>query len=107
MYKKLNSITLRHDFTLNLVYGLAFGTPKFYTAPYDKINLGLVNLSYNCDVKSGLKVPKVKLLEFANNVDPDEAAHLELHFLLSILCILSSNIQISWMKHFFFDILQP
>ena len=38
----------------NLVHGLAFGTPKFYIAPYDKINHGLVNLSCNCDVKSGL-----------------------------------------------------
>ena len=28
--------------------------PKFYIAPYDKINHGLVNLSYNSDVKSGL-----------------------------------------------------
>ena len=38
-----------------LVHELAFGTPKFYIAPYDKINHGLVNVSSNCDVKSGLK----------------------------------------------------
>ena len=31
-------ITFRPDFTSKLVHGLAFGTPKFYTAPYDKIN---------------------------------------------------------------------
>ena len=31
--------------------------PKFYIAPYSKINGGLVNLfSYNCDVKSGLSL---------------------------------------------------
>ena len=30
-----------------IVHVLAFGTPKFYIAPYDKINRGLVNLSYN------------------------------------------------------------
>ena len=47
---------LRPDFTSKLVRELAFGTPKFYTAPYDKIILmhELVNLSCNCDVKSKL-----------------------------------------------------
>ena len=38
-----------------LVHVLAFGTPKFYIAPYDKIKHELVNLSSNCDVKSGLR----------------------------------------------------
>ena len=33
---------------------LAFGTPKFYIAPYGKIYHGLVKLSNNCEVKSGL-----------------------------------------------------
>ena len=47
---------LRPDFTSNLVYGLAFEIPKFYIAPYDKINSGLVKLSSNCDVKSGLRL---------------------------------------------------
>ena len=47
---------LRPDFTSNIVHGLAFGTPKNYIAPYDKINHGLVNLSCNCDVKSGIRV---------------------------------------------------
>ena len=37
---------------------LAFGTPKFYFAPYDKINHGLANIRLNCDVKSGLNYPK-------------------------------------------------
>ena len=46
---------LRPDFTSKLVYGLAFGTPKFYIAPYDKIKHELVNLCCNCDVKLGLK----------------------------------------------------
>ena len=45
---------LRPDFTSKLVHVLAFGTPKFYIAPYDKIKHELVNLSSNCDVKSGL-----------------------------------------------------
>ena len=49
------STGLRADFTSKLVHGLAFGIPKFYTAPYDKINHGLVYLSCNCDVKSGLR----------------------------------------------------
>ena len=44
----------RPDFTSQLEHGLAFGIPKFYIAPYDKINHGLVNLSSNCDVKLGL-----------------------------------------------------
>ena len=45
---------LRPDFTSGLVHGLAFGTPKFYIAPYGKIKHGLVSLSSNYDVKSGL-----------------------------------------------------
>ena len=47
-------IVFRPDFTSKLVHVLAFGTPKFYIAPYDKIKHELVNLSSNCDVKSGL-----------------------------------------------------
>ena len=36
---------------------IAFGTPKFYTAPYGKINHRLVNnMSSNCDMKSGLSL---------------------------------------------------
>ena len=46
---------LRPDFTSKLVHGLAFGTSKFYVAPYGKINNGLVNKSSNCDVKSGFR----------------------------------------------------
>ena len=46
--------TLRPDFMSNLVRALAFGTPKFYIAPYGKINNELFNLSSTCDVKSGL-----------------------------------------------------
>ena len=46
----------RPDFTSKLVPELAFGTPKFYIAPYDKIKHELVKLSSNCDVKSGLSV---------------------------------------------------
>ena len=53
-------ITLRPDFTSKLVHVLAFGTPKFYIAPYDKIKHELVNLSSNCDVKSGLNVIRGK-----------------------------------------------
>ena len=55
----ISKVTLRPDFTLNLVYGLAFGTHKFYIAPYGEINYGLVNLSFNCDVKSGPEVIKL------------------------------------------------
>ena len=47
--------TLRPDFTSKLVPELAFGTPKFYIAPYDEIEHELVKLSSNCDVKSGLR----------------------------------------------------
>ena len=63
--------SLRPDFTSKLVHVLAFGTPKFYIAPYDKIKHELVNLSSNCYVKSGLK-PKifrcylVLLIRFSN-----------------------------------------
>ena len=58
-FKEMTGIevrTLRPDFTSKLVHELAFGTPKFYIAPYDKINYVLVNMSSNCDVKSGLNV---------------------------------------------------
>ena len=48
--------SLRADFTSKLVRELAFGTPKFYIAPYERINHGLVNMSFNCDVKSGLRL---------------------------------------------------
>ena len=34
----------RPDFTSKLVHVLAFGTPKFYIGPYDKIRRKLVNL---------------------------------------------------------------
>ena len=50
------SLLLRPNFTSLLVHGLAFGKPKFYIAPYDKINHRLVNLSNNCYVKSDLRV---------------------------------------------------
>ena len=46
---------------LKLVHILAFGTSKFYIAPYDKIKHELVNLSSNCDVKSGLNVGNYSL----------------------------------------------
>ena len=41
--------------------GLAFRTPKFYIAPDDKISHRLVNLSSNCDVKSGLRLIRHKI----------------------------------------------
>ena len=49
-------MTLRLDFTSNLVHRLAFETPILYISPYGKINHGLDNLIYNCDMKSGLTV---------------------------------------------------
>ena len=54
---------LRPDFTSKLVHRLAFGTPKFYIAPYDKINHRLVNLGCNCDVKSGLNLMSTMVLD--------------------------------------------
>ena len=47
---------LRPDFTSKLVHLLALEHPNFYIAPYDKIKHELVNLSSNCDVKSGLSL---------------------------------------------------
>ena len=49
-------LSLRPDFTSKLEHGFAFGIPKFYIGPYNKINHGLVKLSYNCDMKSGLSL---------------------------------------------------
>ena len=54
--RKTKIAFLRPDFTSKLVHVLAFGTLKFYIAPYDKIKHELVNLSSNCDVKSRLSV---------------------------------------------------
>ena len=54
-------ISLRPDFTSKLVHVLAFGTPKFYIAPYGKIKRELVNLSSNCNVKSGLSATQFLL----------------------------------------------
>ena len=56
VYKEnIQEIWSRARFHVKVVHGLAFGIPKFYIAPYDKINHRLVNLSSNCDVKSGLR----------------------------------------------------
>ena len=55
-YIELQIKRFRPDCTSNLVLGLAFGTPKFYIVPYGKIKRELVNLSSNCDVKSGLSM---------------------------------------------------
>ena len=41
---QVNSITVRPDFTPKLVHELAFRTPKFYIAPYGKINHRLVRV---------------------------------------------------------------
>ena len=60
---------LRADFTSKLVHGLAFGPPKFYIAPYDKINHGLVNLTYNCDVKLGLSLPRKSVVRLTDRPD--------------------------------------
>ena len=52
--KATTTTTLRPDFMLKLVHRLAFGTPKFYIAPYDEIHHGFVNSSCNCNVKLGV-----------------------------------------------------
>ena len=56
-----------------LVHGLAFGIPKFYIAPYDKINHGLFNLSSNCDVKSSLRFLCVCVCSNSRNDVPQVA----------------------------------
>ena len=40
----------------NLVHRLALGTLKVYIVPYGKVSHQLVNLSYDCDMKSGLSL---------------------------------------------------
>ena len=49
-------LAFRPDFTSKLEHGLALGTLKFYISLNDKINHGIVNMSSNCDVKSGLRM---------------------------------------------------
>ena len=43
----------------------------------------------NHDIKEKLKVSKVKIVKFANSVNPDEAAHNE-QFHLDVRCMPSS-----------------
>ena len=46
----------------------SIGTPKFYVLPYGKINYRLVNLSYICDRKSGLRaINSFKTFSFKKN----------------------------------------
>ena len=59
-------IRLRPDFKSKLVHVLAFRIPNFYIAPYDKIQYELVNLSSNCNVKSGLTVIHLKHFHLIN-----------------------------------------
>ena len=74
---------LRPDFTSKLVRELAFGTPKFYIAPYDKINHRLVNTSYNCDVKSGLNQLEIIISDLVRIVlGPKSVTTLENSFAL-------------------------
>ena len=54
LHASLRICFLRPDFTSNVVRVLAFETPKFYIAPYGKINHGLIKLSSYCNVKSDL-----------------------------------------------------
>ena len=49
-------IETKARFHVEVSTGSSIWTPKFYIAPYDEINHGHVNLSSNCDVKSGLRV---------------------------------------------------
>ena len=42
-------------FHVELITRISIRNTKFYSAPYGKINHGLVNLSYNCDMISGLR----------------------------------------------------
>ena len=61
-------IPLRPDFSSNLVRVLAFGKPNFFISPYGKINHGLINMSSNCDVKSGLRPLNVFISFFSRFV---------------------------------------
>ena len=98
------SACLRPDFTSNLVHVLTFGTPKFYIAPYDKIKHELVNLSSNCDVKSGLSVDSdltthctildaLMLDEICNKIIAEKLSrtknYLQLYFFIFISTALS------------------
>ena len=81
-------LPLRPDFTSKLVYVLAFGTPKFYIAPYDKIKHELVNLSSNCDVKSGLRVETGRYIGLTLNkrtcqICYSDETEDEMHFLFN------------------------
>ena len=59
---------------MKLVQGLAFRTPKFYIAHYDKINHRHVNLSYKCDVKLGLSLPRKSVVRLTDLPDMTTAA---------------------------------
>ena len=59
-------ISLKTDFTSKLVHELEFGTPKCFIVPYGKTKHELVKLSYNCDVKSGLRGRSFKYKTFVS-----------------------------------------
>ena len=58
-FLQILSSSLRPNFTSSYVQGLAFETPKFYIVLYGEINHSLINLSYNCDMKSGLRLTRL------------------------------------------------
>ena len=78
----------------DLVHRLALETPEFYISPFGKINHRLVNLSYNCDVKSGLrfrtKNDKNRIISEMSCVDNVKV----------ITCV--SSIKVNWHTSIFF-----
>ena len=52
---------------------------------------------------NALEHHKIKIVEFANSIDPDKAAHQELPYpgsTLFALLFLKSQYDIAWIKHF-------
>ena len=92
---------LRPDFTSKLVHVLAFGTPKFYIAPYDKIKHELVNLSSNCDVKSGLSADSIVCVVMSIFKQHKQLIMGLIDFVLShpqkgLVCSISVNVVVAW-----------
>ena len=64
---------------LNLVHGfIAFGTPKVYIASYGKLNHQLVNMSSNCDLRSGLNLTSLAKVFIMYQQIPQESGSM--HF---------------------------
>ena len=82
----LRARTFRPAVTSDLVHRLAFGTSKFYLAPYSKTNQGLIN-----DVKLGLRPDFISQLDQQARGVFYRKAQCNFLVFLMLICVLNSS----------------